>query len=251
MLQAVTTAVCHADTARELELQRFAPLLKTIEETLCDGATVFTCRAEESEEELGDSTGFDDDSDSESDNAETEEDRAFIDDEEEEELYELSFYRTLNQQWPEDEDRTQAMSSMQQRREHGRRMKGKKLISELKHHVSELMIIGFNSTKYDLNVLKDILVPHLANHSHIDLTIERNHAYLALKSGSLKFIDISNFLAAGTSYTAFLKAYQCQGEKGFFPYEYIKSVSQLEECHLPPREAFKSWLKNTELSEED
>lgn len=101
-------------------------------------------------------------------------------------------------------------------------MKGKKLISELKHHVSELMIIGFNSTTYDLNVLKDILTPHLVNHSRIDLTIKQNHAYLAVKSGSLKFIDITNFLVAGTSYTAFLKAYQCQGEKGFFPYEYIK-----------------------------
>lgn len=77
-LQAMMTAVDHlkkiANTARELELQRFALLLKTTEETLCDGATAFTSWAEESEEELGDSTGFDDDSDSKSDDAETKED---------------------------------------------------------------------------------------------------------------------------------------------------------------------------------
>ena len=64
-------------------------------------------------------------------------------------------------------------------------------------------------------------------------------------------MDISNFVAAGTSYGAFFKAYQCQGEKGFFPYEHVRSLSQLEEPRLPPREAFHSWLRKSELSEED
>ena len=83
------------------------------------------------------------------------------------------------------------------------------------------------------------------------MTIKRHHAYLALRTGGLKFVDISNFVAAGTSYGAFLKAHQCQGEKGFFPYEHVRSLSQLEEPRLPPREAFHSWLRKSELSEED
>lgn len=87
------------------------------------------------------------------------------------------------------------------------------------------MVVGFNSGKYDLNVLKDILIPYLVNHSGINLAIKHNHAYLALRTSALKFVDISNFVAAGTSYAAFLKAYQCQGEKGFFSYEYVQLIS--------------------------
>ena len=65
-------------------------------------------------------------------------------------------------------------------------------------------------------MLKDILIPYLVHRSGIDLTTKRNRVYLALRRSRLKFVDISSFLAAGTSYAAFLKAYQCQEEKGFF-----------------------------------
>jgi len=103
--------------------------------------------------------------------------------------------------------------------------KTKWLLTDLCRHVTKLVVVGFNSGKYDLNVLKDILIPYLVNHSGINLAIKRNHAYLALRTSALKFVDISNFVAAGTSYAAFLKAYQCQGEKGFFSYEYVQLIS--------------------------
>ena len=113
------------------------------------------------------------------------------------------------------------------------------------------MVVTFNSGKYDLDVLKDILISYLVHRSGIDLTIKCNHAYVALRTSRLKFVDISNFLAAGTSYAAFLKAHQCQGEKGFFPYEHVRSLAQLEEPRLPPRQAFHSWLRKSKLSGED
>ena len=124
--------------------------------------------------------------------------------------------------------------------------KKERLLTDFHRHLTELVVVGFNSGKYDLNVLKDILIPHLVHRSGIDLAIKRHHAYLALNTGALKFEDISNFVAAGTSYAGFLKAYQCQGEKGFFPYEHVRSLSQLEEPRLPPREAFHSWLRKSE-----
>ena len=117
-------------------------------------------------------------------------------------------------------------------------------------HLTQVVVVGFNSGKYDLNVLKDILIPYLVHRSGIDLAIKR-HTYMALRKGALKFADISNFVAADTSYGAFLKAYQCQGEKGFLPYEHVRSLSQLKEPQLPPREAFHSWLRKSELIEED
>ena len=121
----------------------------------------------------------------------------------------------------------------------------------MRRHLAELVVVGFNSGKYDLNVLKDILIPYLVQPSGIDLVIKRHHAYLAFRIGGLKFLDISKFVAAGTSYGALLKAYQCQGEMGFFLYEHVRSLSQLEEPRLPRREVFHSSFGKSELSEED
>ena len=41
------------------------------------------------------------------------------------------------------------------------------------------------------------------------------------------------------------------GKKGFFSYEHGWSLGQLEEPQVPPREAFQSWLRKSELSKED
>ena len=84
-----------AEKASELELQRFTPLLNQIEETLGPVSQPPPSPASTSEQEIGESTGFDDDSDVKSDDEEkTEEDRAFIDDDVEEE--DLSFYHRVN-----------------------------------------------------------------------------------------------------------------------------------------------------------
>ena len=200
---------------------------------------------------MRESTGFEQDSDVESEEEEeTQEDRAFIDDDDLEEEDDLSFYRRVDLQFPE-RQRPLALPAAPVQPTNPLLKKRKRLLSNLYRHLAELVVVGFNSGKYDLNVLKDILIPHLVHRAGIDLAIKRHHAYLALRTGALKFVDISNFVAAGTSYAAFLKAYQCQGEKGFFPYEHVRSLAQLEEPQLPPREAFRSWLRKSELSEED
>ena len=104
-LQTVTAFVEHLESipeqAGELERQRFEPLLKQMEETWGVSyqpplsPTSVAEQAEEDEEEMGESTGFDQDSDDESEEQEeTEEDRAFIDDNDlEEEEDDLLFYR--------------------------------------------------------------------------------------------------------------------------------------------------------------
>ena len=102
-LQTVTAFVEHleriAEQAGELELPRFAPLLKRLEETweVSYQPPSSAASVSEQEEEMGESTGFDEDSDDESeeeDDEGTEEDRAFIDDEDDlEEEDDLSFYR--------------------------------------------------------------------------------------------------------------------------------------------------------------
>ena len=59
----------------------------------------------------------------------------------------------------------------------------------------------------------------------------------------MKFIDISNYLAPGFSYSQFLKAYGCSIEKGYFPYEWFDSYDKLNYPHFPSKEAFYSKLQ--------
>ena len=178
-LQTVTTFVGHleriAKQAGELERQRFAPLLKRIEETWGVSYQPPSSPVSEQEEEeiMGEeSTGFDQDSDDESEedeDEETEEDRAFIDDDDdlEEKEDDLSFYRRVDLQWPE---RVRPLASPATSVQPTNRLlkKRERLLSDLRHHLAEMVVVGFNSGKYDLNVLKDILIPHLVHRSGIE-----------------------------------------------------------------------------------
>ena len=56
---------------------------------------------------------------------------------------------------------------------------------------------------------------------------------MCLKTNSLKFLDISNYVAPGFSYDQFLRAFECEQTNGFFPYEWIDSLDKLEETSLP------------------
>ena len=242
-----------ASKANELELARCGDLLRTLEEMLCSPSQASQATHAEKEEKMGESTGYDHDgSESESEEEVSDSDLEFIDDSDEEEEMDLSWYRRVDQAREEREgfgemggdDNPSANLPLRRRKNH-------RLLSELREHIGEFMVVGFNSGKYDLNVLKDILIPHLVHTEGVQFTVKRGQAYLLLKSGSLKFVDVTNFLAPGTTYAGFLKAYGCEEQKGFFPYEWVDSLEKLQETQLLPREAFSSWLKKTELSEEE
>ena len=65
-------------------------------------------------------------------------------------------------------------------------------------------------------------------------------------------MDISNYLAAGSSNSQFLKAYGCDIPKGIFPYEWFDSFDKLNSASLPGMEDFYSTLSNSNpLKSED
>ena len=80
--------------------------------------------------------------------------------------------------------------------------------------MKEHIVFGFNSGKYDINVVKVYLLKPL--HPGITFTIKKNNDYMCIKTKELKFLDMKNYLAAGTSYEQFLKAYGVQVRKLFF-----------------------------------
>ena len=106
-------------------------------------------------------------------------------------------------------------------------------------------MIGFNSGTYDINLIKKDSIGYItANYLEIDIyTIKKNNTYLSVSVPDLKFIDISNYLAAGSSSSQFLKAYGSEIPKGIFPYEWFDAFEKLNSPHLPQASEFYSSVK--------
>ena len=127
----------------------------------------------------------------------------------------------------------------------------KKLQGKLNEYCSRLPVLGFNSAKYDLNLVKAKLAKHLKLHNSDSFTIKRAQAYTCISTCHFKFLDITSYLAAGASYAKFLKAYGVEEEKGFFPYEWFDCIEKLDYPHLPDYEHFFSQLKGVNVLEVD
>ena len=130
----------------------------------------------------------------------------------------------------------------------------KTLIGQLFGWLHQLPVIGFNSGKYDLNVIKQFFVPYLLKPSKQDdnddgndeeeeydddddetlFVIKRQNTFMCFSTKKLQFLDIINFLAPGYSYDKYMKAYGCELQKGHFPYEYMDGIGKLDDCALPP-----------------
>ena len=149
-------------------------------------------------------------------------------------------------------------------------------IQRFHSYLKALPVIGFNSGKYDLNVIKKYITAYLLDDDadeEVDCrspfyVIKKNNNFMCLSTDTLTFlditiitqvllatqlswIDITNYLAQGFGYEKFLKAYGCAMTKGFLPYEWINSLDKLDYPALPPKDAFSSQLKNEDISEED
>ena len=123
------------------------------------------------------------------------------------------------------------------------------LAGQLHDWLHQLPVIGFNSGKYDLNMIKPSFVPLLISNNAA--VIKRENTYMCLYTDKLKFVDICNYLAPGVSYAKYLTAYGCELGKGHFPYEYMDDLQKLEDRVLPPQSAFFSQLKNEGISDAD
>ena len=123
------------------------------------------------------------------------------------------------------------------------------LAGQLHGWLHQLPVIGFNSGKYDLNMIKRSFVPLLISNNAA--VIKRQNTYMCLYTDKLKFLDMVNFLAPGVSYAKYLTAYGCELGKGHFPYEYMDGIGKLDERSLPPQSAFYSRLKNEGISDTD
>ena len=117
--------------------------------------------------------------------------------------------------------------------------------------INDIPVIGFNSGKYDINVIKPYLVKKLTEVDPLQFVVKKNNAFMCLQTERLKFLDIRNYLAPGFDYATYLKAYKCTVRKGFFPYEWMDQLDKLNSTELPTHQQFYSSLKNSNISEEE
>ena len=122
------------------------------------------------------------------------------------------------------------------------------LMKKFDSYCRELIILGFNSSSYDLNLVKPVLIEHLLN--KIDFVIKKANIYLCIKTSTLRFLDIKHFLAPGFSYRKFLIAYGSKLEKFHFPYEFVDGLEKLESGLLHHQALYSSLTKSNISTEE-
>ena len=108
------------------------------------------------------------------------------------------------------------------------------LQESLERYCNVLPVFGFNSAKYDLNLIKSYLLPILVNERDIEPTvIKKANQLISFKFGDFQLLDIMNFLGGATSLDSFLKAYKLSETKDFFPYEWFDHPDKMENKELP------------------
>ena len=126
------------------------------------------------------------------------------------------------------------------------------LQDHFERYCNVLPVFGFNSAKYDINLIKSYLLPILVNERDIEPTVIRKaNQFVSFKFGDIQLLDIMNFLGGATSLDSFLKAYKTKETKGFFPYEWFDCPEKMNNKELPPYDSFFSILRNSNPLEKD
>ena len=127
-----------------------------------------------------------------------------------------------------------------------------KVRNELTDYLKRVPVLGFNSSKYDLNIMKREFHEYFSTHEKNEIhTIKKGNQYIAVYTETCTFLDVLNYLAPGYNYANYLKAFLNNETKGFFPYEWMDDIRKLNNRRLPPINAFYSSLKNKTISESE
>ena len=132
----------------------------------------------------------------------------------------------------------------------------KKQLFQLQEHFERycnvLPVFGFNSGRYDINLVKKYLLSILVEDKDIEpIVIKKANQHVSFKFVDVQLLDTLNFLGGATNLDSFLKAYKTEETKGFFPYEWFDAAEKLSLGHLPPYECFYSKLRNCNPLEKD
>ena len=81
------------------------------------------------------------------------------------------------------------------------------LQEHFERYFNTLLVFGFNSAKYDVNLIKSYLLPILLNERQIEpAVIKKANQFVSFKFGDVQLLDIMKLLGGATSLDSFLKA---------------------------------------------
>ena len=119
------------------------------------------------------------------------------------------------------------------------------LQDSLERYCNVLPVFGFNSSKYDLNLINSYLLPILVNERDIEPTVIKNaNQFISFKFGDIQLLDIMNFLGGATSLDSFLKAYKTSETKGLFLYQWFDHTDKMQNTEIPPFDTFYRKLRS-------
>ena len=107
---------------------------------------------------------------------------------------------------------------------------------------AQVPVVGFNSGRYDLNLIKEHFMEELADLGNVHVGKKANTT-MFIKTLTLLFLDIINYLGPGTSYDSWIKAYGASAQKAWLPYEWLDSPDKLDYPGLPDYIHWYSKLK--------
>ena len=104
------------------------------------------------------------------------------------------------------------------------------LQESLERFCNVLPVFGFNSAKYDINLIKSYLLPILINERDIEATvIKKANQFISFKFGDIQLLDIMNLLGGATSRDSFLKACRTSETKASSP---TNGLITLTKCRI-------------------
>ena len=108
-------------------------------------------------------------------------------------------------------------------------------------------MIGFNSGKYDLNMVKEYFVKEICYNKEGEdvFAAKKENNYMFLTTSKSKFLDVKNYIAPVLSYAGWCKSMGCRLQKLIFPYEWLDSYEKLSHIGPVSHEDFYSILKPT------
>ena len=94
------------------------------------------------------------------------------------------------------------------------------LKEQFERYCNTLPVFGFNSAKFDNNLIKSYMLPIPVNKKQFEPTvIKKANQFVFFKFRDVQLLDITDILGAATALDSFFKAYKIEETKGFFPYQ--------------------------------
>ena len=92
---------------------------------------------------------------------------------------------------------------------------------------NQVPVLGFNSGRYDLNLIRENFAERLSDTTGKVRVAKNGNKIMFILTNNVRFLEIINYLGPGTSYEKWVKAYECETVKSWFPYDWFDTPENL------------------------